>query len=339
MATDALLKEFPIYLDLKRPTSNRNFEVVEGDTANRITVFLTDDGAAVNLDDMRVLAVFSNSKGTACQDSSSAGGGISITGNKVTIDLFTSSFSAGMVECELQIYSGGTRAGISEPIYFYLVTSAKFNFTCRRSIINSETLPAVSQFPLLMNLISDVTAAEAVRDDAESARVEAEAERVAAETNRRSMETARRSFEAARATAETARETAEAARAEAEAAREAAEVQRGCIIRGSVTAAELDGAIANGWYECGGGILLVDSPITNPVSGRPSGSFSVHQTMLNASDGTIQHRDAVLTADSSTWLDWNEIVTSPVRGVDYWTQEDIASIKAYVDEAILGGEW
>lgn len=30
---------------------------------------------------------------------------------------------------------------------------------------------------------------------------------------------------------------------------------------------------------------------------------------------------------------------TPVRGVDYWTEEDIASIKAYVDEAILGGAW
>lgn len=30
---------------------------------------------------------------------------------------------------------------------------------------------------------------------------------------------------------------------------------------------------------------------------------------------------------------------TPVRGVDYWTEEDIAAIKAYVDEAVLGGEW
>lgn len=29
----------------------------------------------------------------------------------------------------------------------------------------------------------------------------------------------------------------------------------------------------------------------------------------------------------------------PVRGSDYWTEEDIAEIKAYVDEAILGGAW
>ena len=30
---------------------------------------------------------------------------------------------------------------------------------------------------------------------------------------------------------------------------------------------------------------------------------------------------------------------SPIRGIDYWTEEDIATIKAYVDEAILNGSW
>lgn len=30
---------------------------------------------------------------------------------------------------------------------------------------------------------------------------------------------------------------------------------------------------------------------------------------------------------------------SPIRGTDYWTESDIAEIKSYVDEAILGGEW
>lgn len=30
---------------------------------------------------------------------------------------------------------------------------------------------------------------------------------------------------------------------------------------------------------------------------------------------------------------------SPVRGTDYWTAADIASIKSYVDSAILGGTW
>ena len=30
---------------------------------------------------------------------------------------------------------------------------------------------------------------------------------------------------------------------------------------------------------------------------------------------------------------------TPVRGIDYWTEDDIAEIKGYVDEAILGGVW
>ena len=30
---------------------------------------------------------------------------------------------------------------------------------------------------------------------------------------------------------------------------------------------------------------------------------------------------------------------TPIRGIDYWTDEDKAEIKAYVEEAILGGEW
>lgn len=31
--------------------------------------------------------------------------------------------------------------------------------------------------------------------------------------------------------------------------------------------------------------------------------------------------------------------STPVRGEDYWTDEDISEIKSYVDEAILGGAW
>ena len=30
---------------------------------------------------------------------------------------------------------------------------------------------------------------------------------------------------------------------------------------------------------------------------------------------------------------------TPQRGTDYWTAADIAEIKSYVDEAILGGAW
>ena len=32
-------------------------------------------------------------------------------------------------------------------------------------------------------------------------------------------------------------------------------------------------------------------------------------------------------------------IYAPVRGTDYWTEDDIAQIKGYVDDAILGGAW
>ena len=58
--------------------------------------------------------------------------------------------------------------------------------------------------------------------------------------------------------------------------------------------------------------------------------------------------------DNGNWYEWDyktktfvdsgikaagENGYSPKRGVDYWTDEDKAKIKAYVDEAILGGTW
>ncbi len=58
--------------------------------------------------------------------------------------------------------------------------------------------------------------------------------------------------------------------------------------------------------------------------------------------------------DNGNWFEWNaetkvfvdaevrakgEDGYSPQRGIDYWTDEDKAEIKAYVDEAILGGAW
>ena len=29
----------------------------------------------------------------------------------------------------------------------------------------------------------------------------------------------------------------------------------------------------------------------------------------------------------------------PVRGVDYWTEEDVAQIRGYVTDSILNGRW
>lgn len=37
--------------------------------------------------------------------------------------------------------------------------------------------------------------------------------------------------------------------------------------------------------------------------------------------------------------DMGEAGYTPIKGTDYWAEEDVAEIKSYVDEAILGGAW
>ena len=222
-------KTFSIALDVSRSISNREFTVVEGDTGNVLCITLTDDGEAIGLSGCRVMALFSKSDGTTVsQDSGTQGNGVTIggtAGNEITIALFASSFAPGMVECEIQIYSGATLAT--------LVTTAKFNFKCRRGILNSDTVEAVPEYPLLVTLMNrtadleeQANTALASATTAISAATAATAAASAAEQAAQTGETARVSAESARATAEANRATAENARATAETNRAAAETAR-----------------------------------------------------------------------------------------------------------------
>lgn len=195
-------KSFPVMLDMKRSASNREFELVEGDTGNEITVTLKDDGQAVDLTGCRVLAVFSKSNGTSSQDSEA--GSLIVSGNTVTIPVYAASVAPGLVECELQVYSGENNDT--------LVTSAKFNFKCRRGILNADTLESTDEYPLLVGLIDDVNGLSEAVNAAEAARASAEAARTLAETARSSAETARSSAEEERCAAEAARISAEEGR-------------------------------------------------------------------------------------------------------------------------------
>ena len=164
MANGEVTKRFEIALDISRSISNREFTVVEGDTGNVLHITLTDDGVPVDLTGCRVLAIFSKSTGTSSQDSGAEDGGVSIGGaanNEVTIALFNASFAPGMVECELQVYSGTDLAT--------LVTSAKFNFTCRRGILNDETVQSTGEYPLLVGLMAQAAHAVEVAEAAAAA--------------------------------------------------------------------------------------------------------------------------------------------------------------------------
>lgn len=68
-------------------------------------------------------------------------------------------------------------------------------------------------------------------------------------------------------------------------------------------------------------------------------NLNTNKLDASALDGAVD--DALAQAKASGEFDGakGEDGYSPVRGTDYWTEADKAEIKAYVDEAILGGEW
>lgn len=166
-------KYFNVALDIAASMANRAFTVVEGDTGNLLRISLTDGGEPVDLTGCRVIAVFSKSNGTAAQDSALAEGGVLLRGalnNEVHIQLYPASVAPGMVECELQIYSDASLAT--------LVTTAKFNFTCRPAMLSEEALNAGPELPMLHALMEQV---RSLGQEAQSAATRAQAAAAACE--------------------------------------------------------------------------------------------------------------------------------------------------------------
>lgn len=176
-------KVFDVDLDIKRPSSHRDFTVVNGDNGNRINVTLMDGDSPVDLTGCRIIAAFSRADGsTSLQDSGVQNGGITISpddASKVAIDLFPASFSPGVVECELQVYSD---ASLST-----LVTTARFNFICREAIVNSSTVQASAEYPLLKALKDDLTSLKASLDELMESAKAAEEGRQTAENSREAL--------------------------------------------------------------------------------------------------------------------------------------------------------
>ena len=176
-------KVFDVDLDIKRPSSHRDFTVVNGDNGNRINVTLMDGDSPVDLTGCRIIAAFSRADGsTSLQDSGVQNGGITISPNdasKVAIDLFPASFSPGVVECELQVYSD---ASLST-----LVTTARFNFICREAIVNSSTVQASAEYPLLKAMQDGLTSLKASLDELMESTKAAEEGRQTAENSREAL--------------------------------------------------------------------------------------------------------------------------------------------------------
>ena len=176
-------KVFDVDLDIKRPSSHRDFTVVNGDNGNRINVTLMDGDSPVDLTGCRIIAAFSRADGsTSLQDSGVQNGGITISpddASKVAIDLFPASFSPGVVECELQVYSDASLSTF--------ITTARFNFICREAIVNSSTVQASAEYPLLKAMQDGLTSLKASLDELMESAKAAEEGRQTAENSREAL--------------------------------------------------------------------------------------------------------------------------------------------------------
>ena len=134
-------KDYSITLDMMRTLPFRPFEVVEGDTGNILHVTLLNNGDAMDLSGCAIQIAFASSSGFAMQDETS---GIAKTAATGTFDvtLAPTAYGAGNVSADVQVYSGAH----SET----LVTSTRFDFRCRKSLISGDIIRANSAYPPLV---------------------------------------------------------------------------------------------------------------------------------------------------------------------------------------------
>lgn len=134
-------KDYSITLDMMRTLPFRPFEVVEGDTGNILHVSLLNNGDAMELAGCKINIAFASSSGFAMQDETS---GIVKTAETGTFDvaLLPTAYGAGNVSADVQIYSGESEAT--------LVTSTRFDFRCRKSLISGDIIRANSAYPPLI---------------------------------------------------------------------------------------------------------------------------------------------------------------------------------------------
>jgi hypothetical protein len=134
-------KDYSITLDMMRTLPFRPFEVVEGDTGNILHVTLLNNGDAMDLTGCNIQLAFASSNGFAMQDETS---GITKTAETGTFDiaLLPTAYGAGNVSADVQVYSGD--GGET------LVTSTRFDFRCRKSLISGDIIRANAAYPPLV---------------------------------------------------------------------------------------------------------------------------------------------------------------------------------------------
>ena len=152
-------KDYSVVLDMMRTLPFRPFEVVEGDTGNVLHVTLLNNGDAMDLTGCKLCVLFASSSGFAMQDETS---GItkSAESGAFDISLLPTAYGAGNVSADVQVYSGENDKT--------LITSTRFDFRCRKSLISGEIIRANTAYPPL------IEAARAANEAASAALAAAE---------------------------------------------------------------------------------------------------------------------------------------------------------------------
>ena len=134
-------KDYSISLDMMRTLPFHPFEVVEGDTGNVLHVTLLNNGDAMNLSGCKICVIFASSAGFSMQDETS---GVAKTAEAGAFDvaLLPAAYGAGNVSADVQVYSGDDDET--------LITSARFDFRCRKSLISGEIIRANTAYPPLV---------------------------------------------------------------------------------------------------------------------------------------------------------------------------------------------
>lgn len=117
-------------------------------------------------------------------------------------------------------------------------------------------------------------------------------------------------------------------------------------IKGATGASGKDGAdsISDASVNANGYLVLTLSNGNTLTAGKVLGSdgYSPVVSVSNVENGKyieIKSMDEGLVKTDGFYLYNGTDGATPVRGTDYWTAADIAEIKSYVDDAILGGTW
>lgn len=222
--------------------------------------------------------------------------------------------AAGLCQSVIEIYSDEGK-----------MTTARLNYEVFESLdVDEDKIESETEYPALQNLMTDLSALEKSIEAAETARVTAEAAR--ANTASGYVAQAKASAEEAKMWAKASQNVAEgdfATRAELEAVAAGAAPAGYGLGANAPYAVDMNNAVINGWYRCGGSVTK-NYPLLFPGAGGAYGVLFV-QTRDGSVYQEVRYYNYVAhryyNGNTGEWSEW-EYVNPPMQvGTEYRTTE------------------